>query len=79
MLSCFKKKKRFAKELDRIVLATGSCGPTPILGVHEINKKSGSLCLKKPIFILILDFQSSTSQSNPSLKPCLKVECRLKK
>ena len=35
-----------AKGLDRMVLATGSCSPTPVLGVHEINKKSGSLCLK---------------------------------
>ena len=31
--------------MDRTVL-TGSSGPTPVLGVHEINKKSGSLGLK---------------------------------
>ena len=34
-----------AKGLDRTVL-TGSCGPTPILAVHGINKKSDSLYLK---------------------------------
>ena len=31
--------------MDRTVL-TGSYGPTPVLAVHGINKKSGSLCLK---------------------------------
>ena len=47
MLSCFYlKKKKKTKGLDRTVLATGSCGPTPLLGVHGINKKSGSLGLK---------------------------------
>ena len=47
MLSCFFyiKKKKNAKGLDRMVL-TGSCGPTPVLGVHRINKKSGYLGLK---------------------------------
>ena len=47
MLSCFFffKKKKFAKGLDRTVL-TGSCGPTPVLTVHRINKKFGSLGLK---------------------------------
>ena len=45
----FKKKKKIAKGLDRTVL-TGLCGPTPVLGVHEINKKSGSLGLKKTGF-----------------------------
>ena len=34
-----------AKGLDRTVL-TGSCGPNPVLMVHRINKKSGSLGLK---------------------------------
>ena len=37
--------KKFAQGLDRTVL-TGSCGPTPVLTVHGINKKSGSLGLK---------------------------------
>ena len=50
MLSCFfkykkKKKKKIAKGLDRTVL-TGSSGPIPVLTVHGINKKSGSLGLK---------------------------------
>ena len=31
--------------MDRTVL-TGSCGPTPVLTVHGINQKSGSLGLK---------------------------------
>ena len=38
-------KKKIAKGLDRTVL-TGSNGPTPVLTVHGINKKSGSLGLK---------------------------------
>ena len=48
MLSCFfffVFKKKFAKGLDRTVL-TSSCGPTPVLTVHGITKKSGSLGLK---------------------------------
>ena len=28
------------------MVLTGSCGPTPVLEVHKINKKTGSLCLK---------------------------------
>ena len=39
------KKKKIAKGLERMVL-TGSCSLTPVLGVHGINKKSGSLGLK---------------------------------
>ena len=47
MLSCFFFFfiKKIAKGLDRTVL-TGSSGPTPVLTVHGINKKSGSLGLK---------------------------------
>ena len=48
VLSCFlkkKNKKKIAKGLDRTVL-TGSCSLTPVLAVHGINKKSGSLGLK---------------------------------
>ena len=33
VLSCLKKKK-IAKGLDHTVLATSSCGPTSVLGVH---------------------------------------------
>ena len=40
-----KQKKKIAKGLDRTVL-TGSYGPTPVLAVHGIKKKSGSLGLK---------------------------------
>ena len=45
VLSCFFFLKKIAKGLDRTVL-TGSSGPTPVLGVHGTNKKSGSLGLK---------------------------------
>ena len=45
VLSCFFFLKKIAKGLDRTVL-TGSCGPIPVLTVHGINKKSGSLGLK---------------------------------
>ena len=46
MLSCFfLEEKKIAKGLDRMVL-TGSCGPTPVLAVHGINKKSDYLGLK---------------------------------
>ena len=46
MLSCFLNlKKKIAKGLDCMVL-TGSSGPTPVLTVHGINKKSGSFGLK---------------------------------
>ena len=41
----FLYKKKIAKGLVRMVLI-GSCGPTPVLGVHGINKKSGYLGLK---------------------------------
>ena len=34
-----------SRGLDRTVL-TSSCGPTPVLGVHGIHKKSSSLGLK---------------------------------
>ena len=44
MLSCLKKKK-IAKGLDHTVL-TDLSGPTPVLGVHGINKKFDSLGLK---------------------------------
>ena len=44
VLSCLKKKK-IAKGLDHMVL-TDSSSPTLVLGVHGINKKSGSLGLK---------------------------------
>ena len=45
MLSSFFFFFLIAKEWDRTVL-TDSCGPTPILGVHRINKKFNSLDLK---------------------------------
>ena len=56
VLSCLKKKK-IAKGLDHTVL-TGLCGPTLVLTVHRINKKSSFLDLKNrfssrfPVFMV---------------------------
>ena len=69
MLSCFYKKKKNAKGF--MVLATGSCGPTPILGVHEIAIYAQFFMLKKPVFIPVLDFHGPTSQSGPVLRTML--------
>ena len=65
VLSCFFFK--IAKGLDHTVLI-GLCGPTPVLAVHGINKKFGSLSLKKPIFIPVSGFHSPISRSGPILK-----------
>ena len=58
MLSCFFFFFfKIAKGLDNIVL-TSSYGPTPVLTVHAINKKSSSLDLKNrfssqfPVFMV---------------------------
>ena len=57
MLSCFKKKKKIAKGLDHTVLIS-SCGPTSVLAIHGINKKSSFLGIKNrfssrfPIFTI---------------------------
>ena len=60
MLSCFFfKKKKIAKGLYHTVL-TGSCGPTPVLTVHAINKKSSSLELKNRFSWSDLPVQSSS-------------------
>ena len=68
MLSCiFFFFLKFAKGLDRTVLS-GSCGPTPILTVHGINKKIGFFILKKLIFISVPDFHGPTFRSGPVLK-----------
>ena len=52
-----------AKGLDRTVL-TGSCGPTPVLGVHGINKKSGSLDLKNWFSSRFLVFTVQSGSEN---------------
>ena len=78
VLSCFftkQKKKKFAKGLDRTIL-TGLCSPTPVLGVHGINKKSDSLCLKNrflsrfPVFMVrppdLVRFGSENLESHHS-------------
>ena len=38
--------------MDRTVLATGSYGPTPVLGVHEIATYARFFMLKKPVFMV---------------------------
>ena len=74
MLSCFyknknnNKKKNFAKGLDRTVLAIGLYDPTPVLGVHRINKKNPFFMLKKPVFIPVSGFYSPTSRFGSGLK-----------
>ena len=67
MLSCLKKKK-FAKGLDRTVLAIDSYGPTPVLGVHGIATYARFFMLKKPVFIPVFDFHGPTSWSGPVLR-----------
>ena len=67
MLSCL-KKKNFAKGLDRTVLAIGSYGPTPVLGVHGIATYARFFMLKKPVFIPVSDFHGLTSWSGPVLR-----------
>ena len=54
--------------MDCTILATSSCNPTPVLGVHGINKKNRFFMLKKPIFILVLGFHDPTSRFGPILK-----------
>ena len=73
MLSCFYKikKKKIAKGLDRTVLATGSSGPTPILGVHGIATYDLFFMLKKPIFILVFGFHGPIPRSGPILRTTL--------
>ena len=76
VLSCFYKKKKknlkkIANGLDRTVLATGSCGPTPVLGVHEIATYAQFFMLKKPVFISVLGFYDLTSRSGPILETML--------
>ena len=56
-----------AKGLDRMVLATGLCSPTSVLGVHGINKN--------PIFISVPDFHGLTFRSGLSLKTLLLLPC----
>ena len=44
-----------------MVLATGLCGPTPVLGVHGIATYAPFSLLKKPDFNLVPDFHNPTS------------------
>ena len=68
------KKKKIAKGLDRTVLATGSYGPTPVLGIYEIATYAQFFMLKKPVFIPIFDFHDPTSRSDPVLRTMVKCE-----
>ena len=54
--------------MDRTVLATGSCGPTPVLGVQGIATYALFFMLKKLVFIPVPDFHGPTSQSSPILR-----------
>ena len=54
--------------MDRIVFATGSYGPTPVLGVHGIATYARFFMLKKPVFISVPSFHSPTSRSGPVLR-----------
>ena len=65
----FFKKKKFAKGLDRTAL-TGSCGPTPVLIVHGINKKSGYLGLKNRFSFLFPVFTVRPPGPVRFWKPC---------
>ena len=56
------------------VLAIGSYGPTPVLGVHGIATYARFFMLKKPIFIPVLGFHSPISQSSPVLRTMLNIE-----
>ena len=56
-----------------MVLATGSCGPTPVLRVHGINKKSGSLCLKNRFSSWFSVFKIRPLGSVRVGKPCQSV------
>ena len=83
MFSCFFfLRKKIAKGLDRMVL-TGSCGPTPVLGVHGINEKSGFLGLKNrfssrfPVFTVRPP--GPTSRSGPVLKTMVVIGKKKKK
>ena len=76
MLSCFYKKikkKKIAKGLDHTVLATSSCDPTLVLGVHEIATYAWFFMLKKPDFNPILGFYGLTSRFGLDLKTLKKI------
>ena len=51
-----------------MVLATGSCGPTPVLGVHGIITYARFSLLKKPDFNPVPIIHGSTSWFDPGLK-----------
>ena len=59
------------KGLDCTVLTIGSCGPTPVLGVHGIVTYARFFMLKKLIFIPVIGFHGPTSRSGPVLRTML--------
>ena len=59
--------------MDRTVLAISSCSSTPILGVHEINKKSCSLCLKNRFLSQFSVFMVRSPGSVRVWKPCILI------
>ena len=69
-------KKKIAKGLDRTVL-TGSCGSTPVLAVHKINKKFGSLGLKSWFHPGSQFSWSDLPVRSDFEKPCVKASMHL--
>ena len=59
--------------MDCTAFATSSCGPTLVLGVHEIATYAQFSMLKKPNFNPIPGFYGPTSQSSPILKTVLQI------
>ena len=51
-----------------MVLATGSYGPTPVLGVHRIATYVQFFLLKKLVFISVPGFHDPTSRFGPVLR-----------
>ena len=63
---------------DVTVLATSSCDPTPVLGVHRIATYAQFSMLKKLDFNLIPGFYGPTSRSSLGLKTLKKNSQRRK-
>ena len=56
-----------------MVLATGLCGPTPVLGVHGIATYAQFFMLKKLVFISVPNFHGPTSRSGPVLRTMIVI------
>ena len=69
-------KRNLARDVT--VLATSSCDPTPVLGVHRIATYARFSMLKKLDFNLIPGFYGPTSRSSLGLKTLKKISQRRK-